>query len=100
MDRYEMPDLPRLSLLPSSWWVSREYRMAFNFEAVEDADTRWLENEIRWTVKPGYFSVYFAAGTTMNGRVCEDILDRVSLPDLAVEMLPIKTPVGTVHVFS
>ena len=89
-----------LGLLPSSWWVNREYRVAFNFEAVEDADTPWLENEIRWTVKPGYFSFYFAPGTTMDGRVCGVILDRLSLPDLAVEMLPIKTPLGTVHVFS
>ena len=72
--------------IPSPWWTNRESRMAFNYEGVSDADGRWLQKESRESVNLGYFVFYFGYGTTMDGRVCGMILEKLRLSDLVVEM--------------
>lgn len=62
-------------------WLSRELRMAFSHEAVQDAATQWLQHALLERVPPTDFVFYFSQ-VPEDLQVCREILAEVGLPSL------------------
>src|ERR1700688_229896 len=68
--------------VPFPWWINVGARMAFNFEAAEDADYEWLADRIRGQAASDEFLFYFAHGTTLDVDLCGRILALFGKDDL------------------
>lgn len=66
----------------SPWWIRVGSRMAFNFEAVEDANFEWLVDCIGRKVEAGEFLFHFAEGTAVDIELCSRILELLGNDDL------------------
>jgi hypothetical protein len=73
-------------VMPFRWWINTEARICFGFDAVEDADERWLAETIEQKVPAGDCIFYFAYGSKRTEGGCEQILERVGLSGLRVDM--------------
>ena len=91
MDNFEMlQDAGYMKLktvvMPFSWWVNTEAKICFGFDAVEDADGRWLAETIEQSVPTGDCVFYFAHGSNRDEGGCKTILEIVGLSGLRVDM--------------
>ncbi len=62
-------------------WLSRELRMAFSYEAVQDGSIRWLERAVSEQIPATEFVFHFSE-VPEDPRVCREILEEVGLRDL------------------
>ena len=62
-------------------WVSRELRMAFSHEAVQDTETHWLQRVLSERVPPTDFVFHFSQ-VPEDLQVCREILAEIGLPSL------------------
>lgn len=89
MDKFEKvaaAGFVELKTFPPNWWLNAESRIGFEFGAVEDADSKWLDECLKEAVPDGDFVFYFAYGTPMNEGVCRGILARIGRPELRPDM--------------
>jgi hypothetical protein len=75
-------------------WISRELRMAFSHEAVQDMDTRWFQHALSEQVPPTDFVFHFIQ-IPEDLQVCREILAEIGLPNL-VPQVRVATIVATV----
>ncbi len=66
-------------------WVSRELRMAFSHEAVQDARTHRLERDLSERVPPTDFVFHFSQ-VPEDLQVCREILAEIGLPSLVPQV--------------
>ncbi|HTR26337.1 MAG TPA: hypothetical protein VMI10_20360 [Terriglobales bacterium] len=85
-EKLERAGFVEVKMLPPNWWVNVASKMALEFGAVEDADPRWLEECLKQPPREGHFVFYFAYGTPMSDRVCEEVLARVGQTGVRIEM--------------
>jgi len=71
------------SQVPSPWWINLRTRMAFSFEAVEDADFEWLSLRSRESAAGDEFLFYFAYGQQINAEICDKILEQHGITGVA-----------------
>lgn len=75
-------------------WVSRDLRMAFSHEAVQDSDPRLLQRAVDQRVPPTDFVFHFSQ-VPEDLQVCRDILAEIGLQNL-VPYVRIATVAGWV----
>jgi hypothetical protein len=66
-------------------WVSREIRMAFSHEAVQDAQTQWFQHALLERVLPTDFVFHFSQATE-DLQTCREILAEIGLPSLVPQV--------------
>jgi len=85
--RFSMGNIEKLfnagfSAMPSrDLWFSRDLRMAFSDEAIQDMDPRWLDRHMNEQVGPGDFVFHFVK-PPKNIQICNEILAEIGLPQL------------------
>jgi hypothetical protein len=82
MERAGIRSIPLLD----GWWINPAARIAFNNEAVKDADSRWLGVAVSEKVPLGNFAFYFADGTVMDEDLCDAVLERFHLSGLHADI--------------
>lgn len=71
-----------------NFWINRDKRMAFSFEAMADCDSGWLERELTQSVPVTEFWFYFSIVPENARESCLEFLDVLRLPNLQPQLRP------------